>query len=155
MGSFLLDNYELEDSIEYSVSRMAEAEKAQTELKMSGIINAFSVLMLLICFIEMVRNRGQVVYPLIVNLCFMWSVLVLGMSISPLIQYRFYFIEYNFLPFVVFLLFRHNSQILKPLCLCVVVFLIYRFYTNLNNVFQFASIEEALAEPFFLLLRVS
>lgn len=156
LGAFLSDNYELEGSIGYSVSRMAEAGGGEQDLvKMSRIIYVFSALILILSVIEMFKNKGKVVYPEVINICFVWSVLVLGMSVSPLLQKRFYFIEYNFLPFVIFLFFRHNPQLLKVVCICVVFFLEVRFYANLNNAFQYAPFEEVLVEPFFKLINFS
>lgn len=155
VGVFLLDNIELEGSFEYSVSRMAEAEGASDGLnKSSGTIYIYSALMTFLSIIEILKNKGNVTYPLIVNLCFVWGVLVLGLYGSPLLQYRFYFMEHNFLPFVVFLLFRHNSIILKMVCFCTVLFFIVRFYVSLNNVFQYVPSEEALTEPFFGLINM-
>lgn len=155
IGIFLLDNYEIGGSVGYNVSRMAEAEGAQDRIKMSWILSGYSILLLLLSSIEMIMNKGDVVYPLIINLCFIWSVLVLGMSISPLLQYRFYFMEFNFLPFVTFLLFRRNQQLLKGVCFCMVIFFMVRFYAILNHVFYYVPIEEALCKPFFLLLKLS
>ena len=155
-GSFLLDNYELEGSIGYSVSRMAEAGGGEQDaVIISRIIYVFSALMLILSVIEMFKNRGQVVYPEVINLCFVWSVLVLGMSVSPLLQKRFYFIEYNFLPFMIFLFSRHNPQLLKVVCACAVLFFGVRFYAILNNAFQYAPFEEALTEPFFMLINMN
>ena len=155
LGTFILDNYELEGTVEYNVARITQMSGAQDKVKSSGILYIFSLGLLSLSAFEMIRNKGNVVYPLIVNLCFIWCVLVLGMAVSPLLQYRFYFIEFNFLPFLGFLLFRHNPKLLKAICFCTVSFLMVRFYASLNNVFQYATIEEALAKPFFLLLRVS
>lgn len=154
MGAFLLDNYELEGSIGYSVSRMAEAEGAQDGSGTVGaILYVFSAVLLILSLIETLWNKGRMIYPIIVNLCFVLCVLVLCMSTSPLLQYRFYFIEYNFFPFLVFLVFRHNPQLLKIVCSCAVFFFVFRFYNGFNNVFQFASIEEAIALPFFMLMK--
>ncbi len=154
MGTFMLDNYELEGTAEYNVTRMAEMVGAQDRVQSTGLLYVFSAALLLFSSIEMIRNRGNVVYPLIVNLCFIWSVLVLGMSVSPLLQYRFYFMEFNFLPFVTFLLFRRNPKILKAVCFCVVIFFVVRFYAILNHVFYYVPIEEALCDPFFMLINI-
>ena len=154
-GSFLMDNYELEGSIEYGVSRMADAEGAQDETKgSSSIVYVFSGLMVLLSVWEMFVNRGSVTYPLVVNLCFFWSVLVLGLFGSPLLQYRLFFIEYNFIPFIIFLVFRNNPLLLKMVCFCLVIFLVFRFYSGLNKVFQYVSIEDAMTLSFISLIKI-
>lgn len=155
IGSYL-SGFVLGGQMGDNVSRMANIVGAEDTSgdSFAKTITLFSSLMLVLSIIEVFRKKNSA-YPIVVNLCFVWCALVLGLTAAPLIQYRFFFIIYTFIPFIIFLVFKSNKVFLKLSCFIVVSFLIFRFYYNLNNVFYYVPIGEAIFDPYFMLIRLS
>lgn len=156
LGDFVLSRVSLSGEALTNVNRMANMEGAHDATDGSGteVIIVASILMGVLSFFDIIRRR-KMIYPIVVNLCFVWSVLILSLSASPILQYRFFFIEYTFLPFIFYLPFKGHNLIRKPVCLLVVSFLFVRFFMLLNGVFHYTSVHEALLDPFFMLIKLS
>lgn len=154
LASFILERFILGGQLEANVMRASALEGAHdaTGEESVVVITMFTFFLLSISLLEIMRKSK--IYPLVSNLCFVWSVLILCLSVSPLIQYRFFFIEYTFTPFLLFLFVKKYPLLLKVFCIIVVSVFIMRFYLNLNNVFQYISAENALLSPYFLLIRL-
>lgn len=92
--------------------------------------------------------------PLILNVCFIWTIFVLGLSFSPLIQYRFFYVLYYFIPIVLFLIWRNNKSLSKLYCSIICIYMVLRFFLTYNTGgFQYTSPLNAIFLPFPLLLN--
>lgn len=137
-----------------NMTRLSAAEGTRDASDdMSKIFTTFIPLILMaISLREMWRK--EVVSPYITNMCFMWSVIILSLHFSPFLQYRYFFMLYSFLPFVVFLLFRQYMSWGKPICSIIVAINIIRYFYTLNSTFQFISTDEAIMMPYFYLIQL-
>ena len=151
---FLLDTVEMEESLEYSVNRVANMEGAEDSTKGLQLIGfVLTIITMILCIIE--REMGKkMIYPIIINMALVISFMTFGLSNSPLLQYRFFFYIYSFLPFIYLIVVRRFVGFSKLICFITVVFLIVRFYMSLNNVFEYVSVEEALTNPYPLLIKL-
>lgn len=150
---FVLDTVELEGSLEYSLGRVAQMEGAEDSTKGLQIIGVILTLIsLVLCMLE--REMGKkMLYPIIINLALLMSFMIFGLTTSPLLQYRFFFYMYSFLPFIYITLVRRYKGMAKPICFVTIVFLIVRFYLTYDKVFEYAPIDEAILNPYPLLIK--
>lgn len=156
IATVIVENFVLgNDQIGRGIGRMAEIEGTQDRGDgldpMLGMV--FSILFIGLSLFETIR-KSKMVYPIVVNICFVWSLVVISASISPVLQYRLFFIMYSLLPFIIFLLLRENHFPSMLFCMCVVIFFIIRFYSNLNNAFHYTDIDNALLSPYFFLIQL-
>ena len=154
-AEFVLDTVELEGSMEYTLNRAANMEGAQDStagFQLMGLI--FTIATMALCFWE--RTMGsKMMYPIVINMGFVVTFMTLGLSASPLLQYRFFFYIYSFLPFIFPIFCRKIPGLEKPICLTTVIFLIIRFYATLNHVFEYVPpVEDALLLPYPLLIKL-
>ena len=134
---------------------MAEMEGARDVTEGNDFItNAISIMIALITIYDITRKK-KMIYPIVVNLGFVWSLLIISLAPSPILQYRFFFIEYSFLPFLLFLPFKANKTFLRLSTTVVVVFLIVYFYATLNKVFHYVPEIEAILDPFPILIKLA
>lgn len=153
-AAFLLDNFEVEGSIEYTLSRAAGMEGAADNtagMQLTGLV--FSVITLILCLIEW-GEKSDMKYPIVINLALATALMVIGLTSSPLIQYRFYFFLYSFFPLLIPLFLRKKIELSKMFCFAMVAFLMVLFYVRLNHVFQFAPVEQALFSPYPFLIKL-
>ena len=151
---FVLDAVELEGSLQYSVDRVAKMEGAQDSTKGLQLVGfILTIISILLCLLE--RDMGKkMIYPILINLALMMSFMTFGLSKSPLLQYRFFFYMYSFLPFIYITIARRYINFAKPICLVTVVFLIVRFYLTYNKVFEYAPVEQVLLNPYPILVNL-
>lgn len=117
------------------------------------IFIGISAIMLIICMLEYFCNK-VIAYPVVINLCIVWSLLIMSLSVSPLLQYRFFYILYFFLPFILFLYPRNNYVISKVICLIVSLSMVIRFFMLFeSSAFHYTSVVSALLSPYFLLVQ--
>ncbi len=152
----LVSNIALGDGeIGVNVARLSEIEgtvdaTADSVSPLFGVI--IPLIVTAICFFEMLRKN--MVNPLIIHISFLWSIIVISLSFTPFLQYRFFFVIYTILPFVIFLIFKNNQILSRVYCTLVLLVFIMRFYITLNDTFQIASAEEALLLPYFMLIKL-
>ena len=153
-AEFLLDTVEFEDSMEYTLNRAANMEGAEDStkgLQLLGII--LTLVSMALCLIE--RNmKKKMIFPIVVNMGLAMSFMTFGLSASPLLQYRFFFYMYSFLPFIYLIIVRKAKGFAKPLCFITVALLIFRFYITYDKVFEYVPVEEALLNPYPLLIKL-
>lgn len=156
ISSFLLLRWSMSGELLKNVMRLSEMQGMQDASNVMGanIIILFSLFLGILSLMEILRKQ-ETMYNIITNLCFVWSILILSLAASPLLQYRFFFIEYTFLPFMLYMPLYSKSTLLPYLCFCVVSFLIIRFFMTFNNVFQYTPLEGALLDPLFMLMKLS
>ena len=154
VASFLLDTVELGDSLEGNLNRVAGMEGAEDStagLKMLGFF--FSLMTIGLCMLERSRKRAMV-YPIVVNVALVISFTILGLTASPLVQYRFFYYLYSFFPFIFPLFMRRFTIFSKLMCLMFVVLLMVRFYLTLNNIYEYLPAEDALLLPYPYLIKL-
>ena len=155
LGDFILSRVALSGEALANASRMAEMEGARDVTEGNDFItNAISIMIALITIYDITRKK-KMIYPIVVNLGFVWSLLIISLAPSPILQYRFFFIEYSFLPFLLFLPFKANKTFLRLSTTVVVVFLIVYFYATLNKVFHYVPEIEAILDPFPILIKLA
>ena len=151
---FVLDTVELEESLEYSLDRVANMEGAEDSTKGLQLVGfVLTAISIVLCLYE--REMGKkMIYPIIINLTLLISFMTFGLSNSPLLQYRFFFYIYSFLPFVYITFVRRCKGMAKPICFVTVLFLVIRFYLTYDKVFEYAPIDEVLTNPYPLLIKL-
>lgn len=153
-AEFLLDTIELEGSMEYTLNRAANMEGAEDStgaIKFVGFV--LTIITIILFYIEWKRS-DKMLYPLVVNLALVIALMTLGLSDSPLLQKRFFFYIYSLLPFIYLILVRRVKDFAKPLCFMTVAFLLYYFYATYDKVFEYVPVEEALLNPYPLLIKL-
>lgn len=152
---FILGSFDVGGSVEYTLSRAANMEGAQDNTAgMSRIGLVFSIATIILCMIER-GEKKEMKYPVIVNIAFVMAFIVVGLSASPLIQYRFFFFLYSFFPLLLPLFMRKNEIVSKTICIMAVALMMVWFYARLNHVFEYAPVEEALLYPYPMLIQLS
>lgn len=119
---------------------------------MLGIV--FPILFIILCFMESQRNE-KMAYPIVINLGLIIAMLILSLSVSPLIQNRFFFFLYSILPFLFPLLMRRNVGLSKIICVTTSIFLVVRFFMTYDHFIKYVPADEALLYPFFLLIKIA
>lgn len=95
-----------------------------------------------VCFI---KNRVKDI-DFLFNIVIIFSILVLSLSSAPLLQYRFYFMLYNFIPFVIPLLFLKKTLMSNIFLVCISSFMYLRFWFLYNYMtFSFAPLDKVLS----------
>ena len=151
---FLLNTVSMDQSLGYSINRVATMEGSEDrtgKLQMVGFV--LTAVTILLFFVEW-KKRNDMLYPIVVNMAFIISLMTLGMSSSPFLQKRFFFYIYSFLPFVYLILVRRFKGSAKTICFITIVILIFRFYLSLNNVFKYVPVGDALIYPYPLLIKL-
>ncbi len=152
---FILESEE-SNQMTYALSRVAGMEGAHdsTTFGLGRLSISLSIIMIILCMIE--RNKKKAMYyPVVVNVCLVMSFMILGLSASPLVQLRFFFFVYSFLPLLFPIFLREKINISKAICFVTIVVLIVLFYARLNHVFEYVSEEEALLLPYPSLIKLS
>lgn len=78
------------------------------------------------------KNLTSPLYPIIYLFLFL-AIMILSLSDRPLLQYRFTFVTYQFLPFILPLLFSSKSKWRNPYFLIVGSFFVLRFLLTFDN----------------------
>ena len=86
----------------------------------------------------------------ILNICFSLVVIsLISKDISPLISYRYFFVIYTFLPFLVPLLFNKHQKFNFIFNSFLIFFMILFFFNSFqNSVWNYAPLEEMIFIPF-------
>lgn len=133
----------------YVIERAAELEG---EMDSSGSFSIKTLMMvmvpLIICSVSnIIRDKK---FSMVPTLCIMWCLIVLGLSYAPLAQYRFFFMLYFFIPFVLPQLFEKNTIMSKWYCLVIICFFFTRFWTTLDSQnFVYGDTMEFIVCPYF------
>ena len=95
------------------------------------------------------EEEQHILYP-VVYLCLMLMLFVLLFTQNPLIQYRYFYYSYAFIPFILPLLFyRSNRNFDRLFCAVVSILFIIRFFLLHNTSgFPFASVSTICFMPF-------
>lgn len=133
----------------YALGRAAGMEGA-VDTSGSFSIKTLMIVMvpLVICSVsKIIRDKKFSIVP---TLCIMWCLIVLGLSYAPLVQYRFFFMLYFFIPFVLPQLFEKNVVMSKLYCLVIVCFFFTRFWWTLDSQhFVYSDAMEFIVYPYF------
>ena len=147
---FLVSNVINEVGAEgYVIGRAAELEGAKDS---SGSFSIFTLLLvmvpLIICSaLKIIRDKE---FSMVPTLCIMWCLIVLGLSYAPLAQYRFFFMSYFFIPFILPQLFEKKTVMSKWYCLAMVCFFFARFWWTLDSQnFVYGNTAEFIVCPYF------
>lgn len=146
----------LQGEVATNLDRVANMEGMTDTTEGLGqtFIIGLSMFFMFLGLVEMWK-KDKMAYPIVINLGLFLSFLIPSLAASPLIQYRFAFFFYSFLPFFLPIFTREKVAVSKVLCLTMVAFLMIGFYISLNNnVFQYAPTGKALFYPFFLLIKL-
>lgn len=131
----------------YGLARAAGSEGLKDAGEPNAlIINLFTIPLLLLSLWG-IKIQTKIVAPLILNMCLIMCLFVLSLSFSPLLQYRFFYILFYFLPFVLFIPFHKNLSLSKSLSFIVCLFLIIRFYLTYDTIWDYVPIYGALLYP--------
>ena len=139
----------------YALQRAAKAEGASDGLEID-IIAAFIVFIPLglISIINSFKKRPEIP-PIFSNLAIMLILLVVGLSFSPLLQYRFFFFAYSFIPFIIPYLFKSETIYSKLYCFAFSSLFIFRFFYTFEEItFEYAPLDVIIIAPYWELLQI-
>lgn len=126
-----------EDSMAgYAFYRMSSA--ADDGLESSPVVVAIMLIPLLtisiITLLRLRRNRSynSALYPILYLFLFL-AILILSMSARPLVQYRFVFVTYQMMPFLLPLLLSPKNRLRNLYFVGTGTMFILRFFLTLNN----------------------
>ncbi len=154
IAGYLLENIALGGEMGVAVDRVASEDYYSQGNSLSRSILLMITLPLMGLSLWGMIKGIEWIPPIVLNFCFLWCIIVLSLSFSPLIQYRFFYILYYFIPFVLFLLFRNNVKFSVLFCIVICLFMIVRFYLTYSDVFTYTAIENALLLPYPLLINI-
>ena len=93
--------------------------------------------------------------PIFSNLTILLITLVVCLSFSPLLQYRFFFFAYSFIPFIVPYLFKVGTIYSKLYCIAFsCLFIVRFFYTFEDLTWEYTSIDKIIMTPYWDLLQI-
>lgn len=139
----------------YAIQRASSAEGASDGLEID-IIAAIIVFVPLgiISFINSLKKRPGI-SPIYSNMTILLILLVVGLSFSPLLQYRFFFFAYSFIPFIIPYLFREGSILSKLYCFAFSCLFIARFFLTFeNSAWRYAPLDTIIFAPYWELLQI-
>lgn len=127
------------ETIQYAIERYGSNEgdglNNGLNISTSLILMVFIPLLIVICRLMWIlrKEKKHPIYP-IVTLCLILMLFVLLFSQNPLIQYRFFYYSYTFIPLLLPLMFyRSNQNYDKIYCFVVSFFFISRFFLIHNT----------------------
>lgn len=146
----------LENMIDsYALQRAANAEGASDGLEMD--VMAAYIIFIPLGFISIINSfkKRPEIPPIFSNLAIMLILLVVGLSFSPLLQYRFFFFAYSFIPFIIPFLFKSGTIYSKLYCIAFSsLFIIRFFYTFEDITFEYAPLDLVIISPYWELLQI-
>lgn len=118
-----------------------------------GIIN-FMFLIIVLCPLLIIAlkqlyfsDKSSTSGILLSNALLILAILVLGSTSNPLIQYRFFYMSYAFMPFLLPLAFKKGSMLFSPYLIGISLFFFFRFYRTFDDIpFPFAPVEHILTK---------
>lgn len=139
----------------YALQRAANAEGASDGLEIDIIASIIVFVPLgIISLINSFKRRPEI-SPIYSNLTILLILLVASLSFSPLLQYRFFFFAYSFIPFIIPHLFKNGTIVSKLYCTAFSCFFIARFfYTFEGLTWDFAPLEVIVFAPYWELVQI-
>lgn len=140
----------------YALHRASGAEGAEDATKGLDVIAAFIIFIPLgiISLINSCKKEAETP-PIFSNLTIILITLVACLSFSPLLQYRFYFFAYSFIPFIVPYLFKVGTIYSKLYCIALSCLFIVRFFSTFEDLtWEYTSIDKIMIAPYWNLLQI-
>lgn len=140
----------------YALYRASGAEGAADGTKGLDVIAAFIIFIPLgiISLINSCKKEADTP-PIFSNLTILLITVVGCLSFSPLLQYRFYFFAYSFIPFIVPYLFKVGTIYSKLYCIALSCLFIVRFFSTFEDLtWEYTSIDKIMIAPYWNLLQI-
>lgn len=139
----------------YALQRASAAEGASDGIEIDVIASIIVFVPLgIISLINSIKRRSEI-SPIYSNLTILLILLVASLSFSPLLQYRFFFFAYSFIPFIIPHLFKNGTIVSKLYCTAFSCFFIARFfYTFEGLTWDFAPLEVIVFAPYWELVQI-
>ena len=155
LAGSLLSSFAIAGDANTLLERASQAEGMDDG---SGSLSPFLLLIvcapLVIISVLGIIKRRIYLPGIVYNLCLIWCLFVLSLSFSPLIQYRFFFVLYFFIPIMLFLVFREKMLLSKCYCTIICIFFVFRFFVTYNEGgFHYAPISDIIFMPYPMLIN--
>ena len=136
VGSFMMSLIGENNSSSYLFRRMQQQSDEGNDFNiLITFVLIIPLLIISIVNLKRLNKRHQFSSPLypIIHLFLFLSLFVIGMSARPLIQYRFAFVTYYFIGFILPLLFNNKNKFNNTYYIAISSFFILRFFITFNN----------------------
>ena len=139
----------------YALQRASKVEGSSDGLELDYIAALIVIIPLsIICLTNLFRKTIELP-PIICNLTILLIVFILGLSFSPIMQYRFFFFTYSFIPFILPYLFKKGSIISILYCTAFSLFFIIRFFYTFEDIpYEYTTLDTIIFGPYWKLIQI-